>query len=298
MAKLSRAQAVAGYLRKYPLAPRYGRARRVTLRAADGTRIAAHRLDGPPDARCTVVLVHGFVNSSRTPAIHAFAHVLADEVDVLVPDLRGHGRSGGRCTLGRDEPLDVAAAVAAADPSRPVVTVGVSLGGAAVLLHAGRHPGTVAGVVAISAPATWTGSAREGARRIERWVHRPGGRTILRVVLGTRLARDVTLAEVPDASTAVAAIAPSFTVVVADPDDWYFGPEHPEALYGWADDPRELWWYPGGGHGTDLLTTAFAARLLAAVEHRLPAAASGPASSAAAPPGGRARRRRRPSPWR
>ncbi|MDQ3107932.1 MAG: lysophospholipase [Actinomycetota bacterium] len=280
MAKLSRVGAVASYFRKYHLAPRYGRARRVALMAADGTRLAAHRLAGPPDAPCTVVLVHGFVNWSRTPAIHAFATTLADEVDVIVPDLRGHGRSAGTCTLGRNEPLDVAAAVSAADPSKPVVTVGVSLGGAAVLLHAGQYPGSVAGVVAVSAPATWGGLGTDGANRIERWISTRGGRFVLRALLRTRLTDDC--ADLPDASDVAGAIAPAFLILVADPDDWYFGAEHPQRIYEWAKEPKSLWWYPEGGHGTDLLTTAFAARLLAAVEQRLAAA---PASGA---PGGEA----------
>ena len=287
MAKLSRGGAVAGYLRKYPLAPRYRRAERVPLVAADGTRLAAVRLTGPDDAWCTIVLVHGFVNSSRTPAVHAFARTLADEVDVIVPDLRGHGRSRGACTFGRDEPLDVAAAVGAADPTKPVVTVGVSLGGAAVLLHAGSNPGAVAGVVAVSAPASWGGDGTgAGARRIERWVATPAGRLVLRTVLGTRLTPDCRSVDVPAAADLAASIAPAFTIVVADPEDWYFGPEHPERLHRWAREPKDLWWYPGGGHGTDLLTTAFAARLLAAVERRLARASSAPPGPGSGPASG------------
>lgn len=173
MAQLTRGGAVAGWFRKYPLAPRYRRIERLDVVASDGTRLGVHRLAGPPDARCTVVLVHGFVNSARTPALHSFAHLLADEVDVIVPDLRGHGRSGGVCTFGRDEPLDVAATVAAADPTKPVVTVGVSLGGAAVLLHAGEHPNAVAGVVAISAPVSWGGVGTPSGSSAG-WRHRTG----------------------------------------------------------------------------------------------------------------------------
>lgn len=297
MAKQSPTGAVAGYVRKYHLAPRYRPEHRIRLTAADGTALSAARIPGPDDAPCTVVLVHGFVNWSRTPAVHTFAHTLADTVDVIVPDLRGHGRSGGTCTLGRDEPLDVAAAVAAADPARPVVTVGVSLGGAAVLLHAAHHPGAVAGVVAVSAPASWGGLGTDGANRIERWIGTPKGRLVLRLLLRTRLTADC--AGLPDAGDLVARIAPAFTIVAADPEDWYFGPEHPERLYAAARDPKDLWWYPGGGHGTDLLTTAFAARLLAAIDVRLAqgsARAAGPASGA--PADAPSARPPRPSPSR
>lgn len=271
MAKQSPAGAVAGYLRKYPLAPRYRRPQRVALVAADGVRLVAAKLAGPPDALATVVLVHGFVNSSRTPAVHAFAHLLADEVDVIIPDLRGHGASEGSCTLGRDEPLDVAAAVAAADPDKPIVTLGVSLGGAAALLHAASEPRAVAGVIAVSAPAWWGGLATEGAVRIERWTSTARGRLVLRSLLRTRLGPT---AGGPgcDVGELMPRISPSFTIIAADPEDWYFGPEHAERLYASCSEPKELWWYDDAGHGTDLLTTAFAARLLGELAARLGAA--------------------------
>jgi pimeloyl-ACP methyl ester carboxylesterase len=213
-----------------------------------------------------VVLVHGFVNSSRTPAVHDFARHLARGVHVVVPELRGHGASGGRCTMGVDEPADVAAAVAAAPPGLPVVTVGTSLGGASVLLNAGRHRG-VAGTIAISAPAWWGSFERQGADRVRRFVGSPAGRAMLELVLRTRVVSSC--AGVPDASEVVASISPAFTIVVHDPDDGYFGPEHADRLYQWACEPKDLWWYPGAGHGCDLLTPDLAERLLGEIERRV-----------------------------
>jgi hypothetical protein len=129
----------------------------------------------------------------------------------------------------------------------------------------------VAGVVAVSAPGWWGGLGTDGANRIERWIATPAGRLSLRLFLRTRLTDNCS--DLPNAADLASRIAPAFTVIVADPEDWYFGPEHPERLYEWAAEPKELWWYPTGGHGTDLLTTAFAARLLSMIETRL-----GPAS--------------------
>src|SRR5205085_403266 len=74
---------------------------------------------------------------------------------------------------------------------------------------------------------------------------------------------------VPDASATVGHIAPAFTVLVHDPDDWYFASDHARLLYEWTGSPKALWWYPGGGHGTDLLTPALAARVLGEIESRL-----------------------------
>lgn len=252
--------------RKHAFGPRYRSEERLSLVTDDGVRLAGARLAGPPDAVATVVLAHGFVHSSRTPRIHAFAHLLARRAHVVIPDLRGHGSSDGVCTLGLEEPRDVAAAVAAADPSLPVVTVGISLGAAAVLLHAGTRGG-VAGVVAISPPA-WSGVwDTPGTKRVARWACSPAGRQVLARLLQTRIAMD--FPPVPDSRDLVAAIAPAFTLLVADPADHYFGEEHSRALYQWAREPKDLWLLPGAGHGTDLLSRALANRLLAELDDRL-----------------------------
>ena len=245
---------------KYPLAPRWRREERAWLRAADGVRLFAAVLPGPDDAPLTVVLLHGFLNSSRSPKVHAFARALATRVHVVVPDLRGHGASAGHTTFGLREPLDVAAAVrlARARWSAPVVTVGTSLGGFVALLHAGTHDG-VDGVVAVSAPGYWLRADREGSKRLVRLIRARAGRALAAALLRTRIG--IVGDEQAEIDRAVASIAPAFTLLVHDRDDTYFGPEHAEHLYETASDPKEIWWVDGG-HGSDLLTPEFAERLL------------------------------------
>ncbi len=267
-------RALTSFVRRYAFVPRYAREEELSLLTGDGVRLRGARLHGPPDAFATVVLVHGLVHSSRTPRIHSFARLLAGHVHVIVPDLRGHGGSGGSCTLGRDEPLDVQAAVAAAPEGLPVVTVGLSLGGASALLHAGTFGG-VAGVVAVSAPSRWAAWDTPATERIRRYVTTPAGRQVMAWVLGTRIA--TTLEGVPDSRAVVAAIAPAFTIVVHDPGDHYFGEEHARALHEWAREPKELWLMPGHGHGTDLLTPSIGQRLVDDLRRRLaPSAPSRP----------------------
>ncbi len=262
---------LARYYGLYVAPPRYRPEQQLTLTTADGVRLNAWRLDGPADALCTFVLVHGFVNSSRSPGVHRFAHLLARRGHVIVPDMRGHGRSGGLCSMGRNEPLDVAAAVAAAPPGLPVVTIGTSLGGAAVLMHAGAS-GTVAGVVGISAPARGD-LDRVGTHRVRKLVSGRVGRVVLAAALRTRVGPDCIY--LPDAGSLVANIAPAFTVVAHDPDDGYFGPQHAESIYEWANEPKALWWYENAGHGGDLLTEELAERIMAETALRLAEAAAG-----------------------
>ncbi len=257
------------YARNYVFLPRYLPHESLSLVTSDGVRLAAARLEGPSDAFAVVVLVHGLVHSSRTPGIYRFAHLLARSTHVLVPELRGHGRSEGVCTLGVNEPLDVAAAVAAAKerwPGLPVVTMGTSLGGAAVLLHAGAYRG-VAGVVAVSAPAWWAADETASTRRVQRAADTPAGRLVMARLLRTRMA--VQCDKVPDARDLVAKIAPAFLLVVHEADDHYFGREHAETLYQWAEEPKALWLEEGTGHGTDLLTPSLAGRLVAELRQRV-----------------------------
>ncbi len=127
-----------------------------TLTTADGVVLTARRHRASGRRRSAVVLVHGFTASKDHPEVVAVAEALAAAGhDVVTYDTRGHQTSGGTCTLGDTEWLDVAAAVDLARDLDPrVVTVGASLGGIAVLRHATHDP-HLSGVVAVSAPAVW-----------------------------------------------------------------------------------------------------------------------------------------------
>jgi pimeloyl-ACP methyl ester carboxylesterase len=102
------------------------------------------------------VLVHGFASGKDDRNVVGLAEQMLDRrLDVLSYDARGHGESGGVCTLGDLEARDVAAAVAQAQrPDTPIVLVGASMGGIAVLRHAAVSP-NVTGLVVVSSPSEW-----------------------------------------------------------------------------------------------------------------------------------------------
>ncbi len=84
-----------------------------------------------------IVVAHGFTGSVDRPALRRAARVFSQRAAVITFSFRGHGRSGGRSTVGDREVLDLAAAVAwarALGHSR-VVTVGFSMGGSVALRH-------------------------------------------------------------------------------------------------------------------------------------------------------------------
>jgi hypothetical protein len=87
---------------------------------------------------------------------------------------------------------------------------------------------------------------------------------LVRALSRTRVARRTPPLE--DIASAVAAISSAAVIVVHDPADEFFGPEHATALHGWAREPKELWWTPGAGHGRRMLTTELADRIVARLD--------------------------------
>lgn len=126
------------------------------LTTRDGVALRARRWPATAPVRGTAVLVHGFSAGKDDPSVVAVAdHLAGLGLDVVGYDGRGHGASGGLCTLGDGERHDVAAAVEAARAgASPVVLVGASMGAIAVLRHAATDL-AVAGVVTVSSPARW-----------------------------------------------------------------------------------------------------------------------------------------------
>ncbi|MEU0246505.1 alpha/beta fold hydrolase [Streptomyces sp. NPDC006235] len=95
-----------------------------------------------------MLLVHGWGGDGREWSPHTEA--LAGDFRVIVPGLRGHGRSEvpdeGNTPAGMAD--DLAALLDTLDPG-PVAAVGHSMGGQVVNLLAVRHPYLVRSVVAL-----------------------------------------------------------------------------------------------------------------------------------------------------
>src|SRR5271170_5222540 len=100
------------------------------LLTSDGVELATRfwACDGEP--RAIVILVHGLSSTKDHPHVVGLAErIRARSLNVLSYDARGHGESGGLCTLGNLEQNDVAAAVTfARRRHNRVALVGASLG--------------------------------------------------------------------------------------------------------------------------------------------------------------------------
>ena len=241
----------------------------VRLAAADGVELAGSYLPGPAPGGPAVALLHGFGGHHRKPRLALLAERLTAFGGVLAVDLRGHGRSGGRCTLGDREELDALAALAWLRRRGHdwVGLLGLSMGGAAVVRGAGaaaaRGPARPDAVCVISTAARWGLRTSPEMTRIERLPVWTAGRAAVRGLLRTRVARGWDFPDEP--LLRVARIAPAPLLIVHGMDDHYFGPDQAELLYANAAEPRTLWLEPPGfGHAEDGLTPAFCDRLAAA----------------------------------
>src|ERR1700722_7101485 len=98
------------------------------LLTSDGVQLATRSWSSDAAPRAIVILVHGLSSTKDHPHVVGLAESLrARSLDVLSYDARGHGASGGLCTLGDLERHDVAAAVAHARSSHArVALVGAS----------------------------------------------------------------------------------------------------------------------------------------------------------------------------
>ncbi|MFE0422231.1 alpha/beta hydrolase [Streptomyces sp. NPDC058953] len=270
--------------------------RRALLRTSDGVRIEAiyqprrrpdperegpggGRRDGPigrgegpggePSRTPAIVVAHGFTGSADRPAVRRVASAFAAHAAVVTFSFRGHGRSGGRSTVGDREVLDVAAAVewARALGHSRVATAGFSMGGSVVLRHAalysavrgGRMEARTDAVAAVSAPARWHYRGTPPMRRVHWVISRPLGRSFGRYGLRTRI-HDREWDPVPLSPVeAVPLIAPTPLLIVHGDRDPYFPVDHPRMLA--AAGPSELWLEPGMGHAENAAPDALLERL-------------------------------------
>ena len=231
---------------------------------ADGLMLSGSRVgDGGP----ALVFCHGFLGWHRKPGLVRFVERLAGRFTVYAFDFRGHGDSEGHSTYGDLEPLDIQAVteLARAEEPGPLVTMGISMGGSAVLRHAAIQGGVDA-VVAISAPGRWTGHEQRAWKHLMWVIESSRGRAIAKR-FGYRLADAWSDPETPE--EVIGRIAPTPVILVHGEDDRVFDVEEARRLYRAANEPKRLMIASRFGHAEDGLRPAFADLISARITEAL-----------------------------
>jgi uncharacterized protein len=281
-------------VRRRAVLPEGGRPVRVV--AADGVELSgvvvpSRAAPVPGQRPVTFVVAHGFTNSVTYPAFARLVGWLSRFGEVRALDFRGHGSSGGGSAAGGDpEALDVDAAVAAAraDGARTVVTVGLSMGGGAVLRQAAAGVHRPDAVVSISAVSRWYVRDTGPMQRVHWLLETTPGRRLGAAALRLRL--DVPWLTVPPSPLQlVNRIAPTPLLLVHGDEDSYFPLEHFRTLARAAGPAATVWVEPGMGHAETGTTAALAERIgrwVRAAVDALPDPLPDPTSSVPATSGG------------
>jgi pimeloyl-ACP methyl ester carboxylesterase len=225
------------------------------LATADTTLYYERTGAGPP-----LVLLHGF--STAGEIWSGLVAQLARQYDVIVPDLRGHGRSGGAVDTihHRQFAVDTIALLDRLDLDRAHL-VGYSSGGMSLLFVAAQHPERVRSLTLASATYTFDDTAKRhmrftademerqpaaiaAAQRRHGQVHGPDHWKVLRDVFRGFTDRPD---ELPFTAADLATIRCPTLIVHGDRDP-YFPVGIPIAMYEAIPD-AELGILPRVGHG-------------------------------------------------
>ena len=258
------------------------------LQAADGVPIYAS-VRGSGDI--AVVVVHGFSGGHRHGSHARLLGWFEKHFTVIAIDQRGHGSSGGGCTLSYLEVLDLDAAVAWARErgAKQVVTVGFSMGCSTVLRHAAlTNPNTVRSeydqqlvvtnspdaVIGVGGAAYWYFRGSRQMYLLHTLVKFGWGRKIIKDRFGVNLSmnswpeeNDPRRLEIQplDPTGSVAAAAPLPLLIVHGSKDNYFPDAHAHQLIASAQSVEgnraDLWYEIGMGHAESGTTQPLVERI-------------------------------------
>ena len=114
--------------------------REATIVGVDGTALRARVLYSVPETQNWVICIHGYRDEGSFMG-HFARHYAERGWNVVIPDLRGHGKSEGNYIgFGWDDRLDIVAWcswIARREPEAKIVLHGVSMGAAATLMTTG-----------------------------------------------------------------------------------------------------------------------------------------------------------------
>ncbi len=205
-----------------------------------------------------VIYCHGFLSGKNYLHVQHWVESLAEAMDVIAFDFRGHGESGGATTMGEYELLDLDAVMQYAlqfDYER-IFVMGSSMGGAVTIRYAAQTP-EVDGIITMGAFAhkRFSASARAGFQILRL----PLSRHIIRWSYATRIER----AQPPyNPSDFISSLCPRPVLIIHGEYDPLIPLSHARELYAKAGEPKALYVIPRGGHDLENLNAQTKMRIL------------------------------------
>ncbi|WP_163838631.1 alpha/beta hydrolase [Pseudoxanthomonas sacheonensis] len=230
----------------------------------------------------SVLLLHG-IRANRTAMIGRARMLAKHGYSVLLIDLQAHGESSGDAiTLGLRESAGVQSArewIGGRRPGEPIAAIGVSLGGASILL--GPSP---SGFDAVVLEAVYP-DARQALRNRMAMRFGPGApllSKLLEVQVKPRLGISVDRLRPIDHIAVIGAPV----MIIAGGRDQHTTPNESAALFASARYPKEYWLLPQAAHEDfqNLDPAGYEARVLGFLHRHLAGRATSTGITAAHPP--------------
>jgi dipeptidyl aminopeptidase/acylaminoacyl peptidase len=224
---------------------------RVSFVTEDGVPLAGWLIgpDHPGKKTPGIIICHG-LGANRSDFTDLAVMLARRGYWVLAFDFRAHGESGGsRSSLGHHEQKDVLAALAflaerpGIDRNR-IGIFGFSLGGSTAILTAART-GKFAAVAADSSFTSLRDQAREA---ITGFYHLPSFPFVNLAVLGYEMYFQTAVRNIAP-EFVIGKIAPVPVFIIAGEGDEMIPVVNGRRLFRAAQEPKELWVIPVGGHG-------------------------------------------------
>lgn len=195
------------------------------------------------------IIIHGVWDNHESNGIYA-KHYLDKGINVLLPDLRGFGKSDGKYIgYGLDDRLDVMEWIywiIKRDPNAKIILHGMSMGAATTLMTTGEKlPENVKAAIADSSYSTLREQFASTYKSFKgSFIPTPIALTLARAIILIRSGFDIN-----DASPIKAVAASSTpTLFIHGDDDTFIDPHMCSKLYEAANCPKQYCMILGAGH--------------------------------------------------
>lgn len=215
----------------------------------DGLRLHSSFIPAGEDIHKYAIVIHGIWDNHESIGIYA-KHYLEKGYNLLLPDLRGFGKSEGNYIgYGLDDRLDIMEWIywiIKRDKDAKILLHGMSMGAATTLMTTGEHlPENVKGAIADSSYTTLREQFASAYKKFKgSVVPTPLAVIILRLSILFRAGYDIN--EVKPISAVARSKTP--TLFIHGDDDTFIDPHMCSRLYEAANCPKQYCMILGAGH--------------------------------------------------